>query len=276
MMAFQPVIPTGGLVGWSFLNRTLERQSAAFEASSEVEHDTDYFAAHIGDIDTAEQLVSDRRLLGVALGAFGLEDDIDNRFFVRKMLEEGTIASDSFANRMADERYKAFSKAFGFGDFATPRTKLSYFADEIIGQYQERAFEAAVGEQDESLRLALNAKRELAALAEDAGADGAAEDTLWFRVMGNKPLRQVFETALGLPSSFGQLDLDVQLETFRDKSARQLGDGEISQFADPEAIEKLVQRYLVRTQMAEVQTNSAGAVALTLLQNAVPVDNGLL
>ncbi|MEZ5715404.1 MAG: DUF1217 domain-containing protein [Paracoccaceae bacterium] len=266
----------GGLVGWAFLNRTLDRQSAAFEASSEVKRDTEYFAETIGEIDTAEQLVSDRRLLSVALGAFGLEDDIDNRFFVRKMLEEGTIAADSFANRMADDRYKAFSKAFGFGDFDTPRTKLSYFADEIIGQYQEHAFEVAVGDQDETLRLALNAQRELATMAEEAIADGTEDDTMWFRVMGNKPLREVFEVALGLPSSFGQLDLDVQLETFRDKSARQLGHGEISQFADPEAIEKLVQRYLVRTQMEEVQTTSAGAVALTLLQSAASTGNGLL
>lgn len=271
-MAFQPVIPMGGLVGWSFLNRTLERQSAAFEASSEVKRDTTYFAEKIGEIDTAEELVSDRRLLGVALGAFGLQDDVDNRFFVRKMLEEGTISPDSFANRMADERYKAFSKTFGFGDFSTPRTKLSYFADEIIGLYEQRSFEVAVGQQDENLRLALNATRELAELA----ADGDTDDTMWFRVMGNKPLRQVFETAFGLPAGFGQLDLDQQLETFRDKAERQLGDGEISQFADEAAVENLVQRFLVRAQLAETQGTVEGSIALTLLQSAAPVQQNLL
>jgi len=270
-MAFQPVIPMGGLVGWAFLNRTLERQSAAFEASTEVQRDTEYFAEKIGGIDTAEQLVSDRRLLGVALGAFGLQDDIDNRFFVRTMLEEGTIADDAFANRMADERYKAFSRAFGFGDFSVPRTKLSTFADEIIARYNDRSFEVAVGQQDENLRLALNAKRELAGLAAEAGSD----DTKWFRVMGNKPLRQVFETAFGLPSGFGQIELDQQLETFRDKALRQLGNGELSQFTDQAAVDKLVQRFLVRAQLAEAQTTTAGSIALSLLQNAAPVRQGL-
>ncbi|MDQ2090552.1 DUF1217 domain-containing protein [Marimonas arenosa] len=270
-MAFQPVIPTGGLVGWTFLNRTLERQTAAFEAVSDTRRDTAYFAEMIGAIDTAEQLVADRRLLAVALGAYGLQDDIDNRFFVRKMLEEGTTDADAFANRMADDRYKAFSKAFGFGDFATPRTKLTYFADEIIGLYQLRSFEVAVGEQDESLRLALNAKRELAALA----AEDRTEDTKWFRVMGNKPLRRVFETAFGLPSGFGQLDLEQQLTTFRDKAMRQLGNGEISQFTDEAAVENLVQRFLVRAQLAGFQTTAAGSVALTLLQSAAPVRQGL-
>ena len=254
----------GGLVGWAFLNRTIERQSAVFEAAPEIKRDTEYFAETIGGIDNAEQLVADRRLLSVALGAFGLQDDIENRFFVRKMLEEGTIKPDSFANRMADDRYVAFSKAFGFGDFSVPRTKLSTFPDEIIELYEARSFEVAVGEQDENLRLALNASRELAVMAEDSDGD----DTMWFRVMGNAPLRKVFETAFGLPTGFGQLDIDQQLEVFRDKAERQLGNGEISQFSDEAAVERLVQRFLVRAQIAEVQTTTAGAIALTLLQSA--------
>ena len=267
---FQPVIPTGGLVGWSFLNRTLDRQSAVFEATPDIQRDTEYFAEKIGGIDNAEALVADRRLLSVALGAFGLQDDIDNRFFVRKMLEEGTINPDSFANRMADDRYLSFSKAFGFGDFSVPRTKLSTFGDEIISLYEARSFEVAVGEQDENLRLALNASRELALIADESGSD----DTRWFRVMGNAPLRQVLETALGLPLSFGQLDLDQQLGVFREKAARQLGDGEISQFGDEATTEKLVQRFLVRAQLAEVQTTTAGTVALTLLQSAASTQQG--
>lgn len=271
-MAYQPVIPASGLVGWAFLKRTLPAQSAAFESAREIRRDTDYFAAKIGAIDTAEQLVSDRRLLGVALGAFGLQDDINNRFFVRKMLEEGTLKADAFANRMADERYKAFSKAFGFGDFDVPRTKLSYFADEIITLYEQRSFEVAVGRQDENLRLALNARRELAAIAASSGSD----KTKWFRVMGNAPLRKVFETAFGLPSGFGQLDLDQQVGVFRDKAARQMGQSEIGQFSDPAAVEKLVQRFLVRAEAAQSARVSAGTIALTLLQSAAPVAGGLL
>lgn len=265
-MAFQPVVPYGGLVGWAFLNRTLESQTAAFDASSELKRDTDYFAARIGAIDTAEQLVKDRRLLGVALGAFGLQDDIDNRYFVRRMLEDGTIKADALANRMADDRYKQLSKAFGFGDFSVPRTKLSYFADEILTQYRGRSFEVAVGEQDENLRLALNAKRELADIAGDSGSD----DTKWFRIMGNSPLRQVFETAFGLPASFGQIDLDQQLDVFRDKASRQFGASEVSQFSEPKAVDKLIQRFLVRAQLAESAVVSSGSIALTLLQGSVP------
>jgi hypothetical protein len=57
------------------------------------------------------------------------------------------------------------SAAFGFGDFKTPRSKDSAFADTILTQWRDRRFESAVGAQDNSLRLAMNAQRELAALA---------------------------------------------------------------------------------------------------------------
>lgn len=264
-MTFQPVIPNSGLVGWAFLNRTLDTQTAAFDASSTIKRDTDYFATKIGQIDTAEQLVNDRRLLGVALGAFGLQDDIDNKYFVRRMLEDGTLKADALANRMADDRYMQLTKAFGFGDFDVPRTKLSYFSDEILTQYRDRSFEVAVGEQDENLRLALNAKRELSAIAGESDSD----DTKWFRIMGNSPLRQVFETALGLPASFGQLDLDQQLGVFREKTNQQFGEGEISQFTKPEAVDKIIKLFLVRAQLAETASASNGAIALTLLQNSV-------
>ena len=71
---FQPVLPLSGFPGWILLNRTFESQSEAFNASPQIVRDTDYFVEYIASVRTAEELVADRRLLSVALGAFGLED----------------------------------------------------------------------------------------------------------------------------------------------------------------------------------------------------------
>lgn len=266
-MAYQPVIPMGGLVGWSFLQRTLDRQATAHSANAEITRDTDYFAARIGEIDSAEELVADRRLLRVALGAFGLQDDIDNRYYIRRMLEDGTLNSEALANRVADDRYREMSRAFGFGDFDTPRSKLSDFPEMIVKRYRERSFEVAVGDQDEALRLALNAQRELATISSGSGS----ETTKWLKVMGNAPLREVFETALGFPAGFGQLDLDKQVEMFRDKASRQLGSDAVSALADEAAMDRLIQKYLVRSEIGNSAGASAGSVALTLLQSATPL-----
>jgi len=263
-MSFQPVIVSSGYTGYLFLQRTLDAQLDTFSETGRVKQTTDYFKENIASVATAEDLVADRRLLEVALGAFGLQEDINNKFFIEKILAEGTESDEALASRLADKRYADFADAFGFGNLGGARTNRIGFADTIISQYEKRAFEIAVGEQDESLRLAINAKSEVAEIA----ASGTSNAAMWFQVMGNPPLRSVFETALGLPSSIAQLDLDRQLEDFRDAADRVFGTRDVADFSDPELQEDLVRQYLIRDQAQQFSGISAGSIALTLLQGA--------
>ncbi|OIP82955.1 MAG: flagellar protein [Rhodobacterales bacterium CG2_30_65_12] len=260
-MGFQPIIPFGGMAGWTFLQRTQAVQQRAFEAAPEIKRDTDYFAKNIANVGTAADLVSDYRLLKVALGAFGLDDDLPNKAFIQKVLEEGSLDPDSFANRMVDKRYLALTEAFGF-DLGTPSTQLSDFTDEILSNYNTRRFEIAVGAQDADMRLALALERDLGGIVDkDSTANGK-----WFSVMGNEPLRRVFETALGLPATLATLDIDKQLEVFRDRAKMVFGNGEVDHFSDPKARAELNRLFLVRSQIAAGSAGiSPGAIALTLL-----------
>lgn len=263
-MTFQPVIAGSGLAAWTLLNRTLDTQSSVFAASPEISRDTDYFEATIGSIDTAEDLVSDRRLLRVALGAFGLQDDINNLYFIRRVLEEGSLNEDALANKLTDSRYKDLAQAFGFGDFDTPRSRISDFGPKITDKFRRQQFEVAVGEQDDSLRLAMNAERSLPELAESSSSNR----TKWLRIMGNPPLRSVMEGALGMPESFSQLDLDRQVDLFMERATRQLGSDDVARFSDPEMVEKLVQRFLLRNQVEEFRAANSASGALSILESA--------
>jgi hypothetical protein len=263
-MSFSPVLPLAGYAGWTFLKRTMTSQKTAFAAVSTSKRDEDYFRAKIGTVKTAEALVSDRRLLKVALGAFGLDADINSKAFVRKVLEGGTLTTGALANKLADKQYLAMSAAFGFGDFSTPRTQLSTFADEILTAYKNRQFETAVGEQNDDMRLAMNAERELATLS----AKSTTEDAKWFTVMGSKPLRTVFEKAFGLPSSLAALDLDQQLTVFKNAASKAFGATSVSQFTDATKMDKLVKQFLIRSEATSGSTStSGGATALQLLQS---------
>lgn len=260
-MTYTPAIPLGGYAGWTFLKRTYDTQTRAFQASTELKRDEDYFRAKIGQVKTAEQLVSDRRLLKVALGTYGLDGDINNKYFIRKVLEDGTLKDGALANRLADKQYVALSSGFGFGDFSVPRTQLSDFADKTLAAYKTRRFETAVGTQNNDLRLALNVERELPKLA----GKSSSEVVKWFTAMGNAPLRQVLQTALGVPPSVGSLDLDRQLEIFQDKAQAVFGDSGVSQFADPARMDALVRRFLLQSEVAALgagQSASAGALAM--------------
>ena len=266
-MTFQPIVPVNGNAGWSFLRTTREAQQEAFNNSTVVSRDTDYFRENIGEIQSADDLVADRRLLSVALGAFGLDEDINNKFYIKTVLEDGVIDPDSFANRLTDKRYFALSEAFGF-ELSPPNTVLSDFPNKIVEQYKERQFEAAVGNQDGDLRLALSVEREVDSIAEQ----GLAENAAWFTIMGNAPLRRVFELALGLPSEIATVDLDRQLDVFVDKAERVFGVSHPAEFQDPEKQEKLIRNFLFRSELAASTASTArGTVALSLLQAQAPL-----
>lgn len=264
-MTYQPIVAGTGLTGWRFLQATYDKQFEAFTKSASLQRDVDYFRENLAKIDTAEQLVADRRLLSVALGAFGLQDDINNKYFVQKILEDGTTANDALANRLADDRYKDLSAAFGFGPQEVQRNKLNYFAEDIIARYEAQSFEVAVGQQDDTMRIALYGSRTL----EEMAVEDKSENVLWFNVMGEGPLRTLFETALGLPSGIGSVDLERQLGIFKDKALRMFGDDSIAQFSDPEKREKLVTAYMARVQINQNTASfSPAAAALQLLQQS--------
>lgn len=261
-MTFQPTVPGGGLTGWAFLKRTQPAQQAAFDSSAQARRDEAHFRDRIANVRSAEDLVSDRRLLSVALGAFGLEADINSRFFIRKVLEDGTTASGALSNKLADKRYRDMSAAFGFGDPGGARTGQAGFADRMLADWRTRRFETAVGQTNNDLRLALNAEREIARIAGSSGSDA----TKWFTIMGNAPLRQVMERALNLPSSLGRLDVDRQLEVFRDRARTVFGSAEMAQFAAPARTEALVRRFLLQSDVAATR-QTGGSAALQLLQS---------
>ena len=260
---FQPVIPVEGLAGWRFLQKTYDKQLATFTASAQQKRDGDYFIEKIAKVTSAEELVKDRRLLSVALGAFGLQDDIDNRYFIRKVLEEGTASDDTLANRLSDPRYRELSDAFGFGPAATLRIGREGFAAEIVARFQANGFEVATGAQNDSMRIALYAQRVLPALAEREGST----DTKWFTIMGDPPLRELFEKALNLPKSVGQIDIDQQLEIFKERAEKAFGSDDVGRFALTENVQDAITKFLVRDQLSDLSTGLSGtSIALTLLR----------
>lgn len=264
-MTFQPIVIGGGLSGWQFLKATQARQQISFESSARLTRDAEHFRNNINNITTAEQLVEDRQLLRVALSAFGLEADIDNRFFIKTILQQGTTDPTALANRLTDERYKSLAKTFGFDGLFRPRTQNSSFADEVLAKFRTQSFQVAVGQANESFRLALNFETGL----EEVATASSSADSAWFRVMGTPPLRKVLETALALPTGFGQLDIDKQLDVFRDKMQARFGVSEIAEIADPEVTEKVVRNFLLQTELQQSANTLPSAVALTLVK-AIP------
>ncbi len=260
-MTFVPVLPISGLAGWEFLKRTDRLQRDAFEGSTTIKNDVDHFVENFPRINSSDELLDDRRLLSVALGAFGLEEDINNKFFIKRIIDDGTTDSTALSNVLADKRYRDLAAAFENADRFTQPIE---FAKRIANKFVSQSFETAVGEQNNDFRLALNLTRKFAEISDR----DTSNDTKWFSIMGNPPLRAIFEGALRLPSSIGSAPIDSQLNFFRDRARSILGTDDVSELATSQKQEEVIRNFLLQKQVSSSIASSPSATALVLLQNS--------
>lgn len=259
-MPFAPVVPLGGLAGWRVLQRTLPRQQEQFNKSADLQREVQYFKDNIENVTTTAEFVGDRRLLAVALGAFGLSDEVNKQAFVRKVLDEGTFDPQSFANRLGNSDYLEFAKTFSFGDeggFVPTTNRINKITDDFL----TLQFEEAVGDVDPSMRLALNFKREMTELA----SRDISENAGWFLAMGSEPVRKVLEGLFNLPTEFAQIDIDQQKDVLIDKAKLMFGESSVKLFTDPANLDKAINQFQLREQINNgPNASTPGFAALAL------------
>lgn len=260
-MSFQPFVLGSGLVAWRNLQRTMPQQMKVFANSSEQKRLTEHFEQSASELKTAGDLVSDRRSLRVALGAYGLQDDLNNTYFVKRIISEGGIEPSALANRMSDSRYQRLASDLAMDGLTQFTGILPAKVQKISEQFIQQSFNAAVGEQQPNLRLALNAEQELIRLAQTEANDR----TKWFLVMGNPPLRAVFEKALNLPTAMGRLDIEQQLGIFQAQAEKVFGSSGFDTLTDPENSAKIIDRFLIRDQIQAGNSMNGQSIALQML-----------
>lgn len=261
-MSFSPVLPSGGLAGWSFLKTTYDRQKSLFLQSPVVARDVQSAKQTLAQTQSVDDLMSNRGNLKIVLGAFGLENDLDNRYFVRKIIESDLADPKSLASRLSDERYKDLARSMsGLAHYGVLTQRQS---QEILDQYSTASFEVAVGRQSNEFRLALNAERELGRLV----SSDKSENTKWYKILGTPPLRTVLQTYLRLPDAISKLDLETQVTAFKDKLKTRLGVETLSDLNTTDKMQTLVQGYLLQSQVNTSVPTSGRSIALSLLQSA--------
>ncbi|SFV13140.1 Protein of unknown function [Methylobacterium sp. 174MFSha1.1] len=110
---------TSTLTSYMLLSRNLATSLQRKGNEPIVARETAYYQANIGKVKSIDDFMGDQRLYSYAMKAFGLEDMTYAKAFMRKVLTEGASDSTAFANRLADDRYVAFAKAFDFAAGAT-------------------------------------------------------------------------------------------------------------------------------------------------------------
>lgn len=257
---FQPVIPLSGNSGWKFLQATYDRQLQTLSDTAQMKADRAYLADKLSKPIKTEEFLADKRLMRVALTAFDLGGEEWKRGFVGKVLKEVADPDSTFLARLNNSNYTAFAGAFKPKDgviTVTPEAIATMSAD-----FDASSFEAAVGEVDDSMRLALNYQAEIEGLM----GNGSSETTILYRLLGSVPVRTVLETALNLPTDIRALPIEKQAELLKKGLQTKLGLTDVKDLAVPEKVDFVIKRFhALQAVNAGLSSYSPGANALTLL-----------
>ena len=221
------------------LPRSLDRVADKPDVSRQTEH----YLKNIGNVKSVDDFMSDDRLYRYAMKAFGLEDMTYAKAFMRKVLEEGTDKKDSFANNLADRRYREFAEAFNFQRHGAATTAFGRTQQGTVDKFYRQTLEEDAGAEDEGVRLALYFARK------------APNVESIFGLLADPALLKVTQTMLGISEATGALDIDKQAAMFEKRI-------KVEDLKDPEKLQKLITRFTSMWEMQKGQSAVSGASIL--------------
>ena len=101
--------------------------------------ETDYYAANIGKVTSIDDLMADKRLLRVAMSAYGLSADDEDTTKIRTMLQGGVTDPASPANMLADKSYASFVAAFDFTTYGTGTAARDAVQKDTLNLYASKS-----------------------------------------------------------------------------------------------------------------------------------------
>ncbi len=237
---------------YRLLTRNLDRTLKVKAAEPVVALETKYYLATIPTIKSIDDFLKNTRVFNYAMKAFGLEEMAYAKAYMRKVLTEGITDKNSFANRLNDDRFTSFAKAFDFDTYGALTTSRAVTRQETVDKYVRQTLEVDAGAENEGVRLALYFKREAPKVSSVYGL--MADPALW----------KVAKTVFGFPAEMGNADIDKQAKAVKKRL-------DIATLKDPVKLDRLIQRFTARWDMDQV----ASSPTLALFNSGYSVGSGV-
>jgi Protein of unknown function (DUF1217) len=240
------------------ITKDYSKTLAAVAGEPAIARETKYFEANIGKVKTADDLIKNSKLYTYVLKAFGLSDMMNAKALIRKVLEGGVSDPKSLANTLNDPRYKALAATFNFAATGSNTTNSAALKQTTVGNYTEQSLEMNAGQQNPGTQMALYFQRV------------APSITSAYSILANKTLLNVVQTALGLPASMSQENIDVQAKMITSQL-------KIADLQNPAKLQKFIERFT-----ATYDSKNAAAAPTTPLtplfdtSNTVGINSNLL
>jgi hypothetical protein len=211
-------------VSYRQIATNIDRSLALKAAERPVALETANYLKKIGNIKSIADFLKDTRVFTFAMKAFGLEEMAHAKGFIKKVLTEGVADSNSFANRLNDDRFVALAKTFDFAAKGEETTASTAARQGVVDRYVRQTLEVAAGEENEGVRLALYFQR------------AAPTVKTAYGLLGDAALWKVVKTVFGFPDEMANADIDKQ-------AAAVLKRLDIADLQDPTKLNRLIQRF---------------------------------
>jgi len=149
-------------LNYKLINKDLRQSLDRVADQATVARETKYYKENIGKVTSIKEFLADHRLYKYAMEAYGLDDMIYAKAFMRKVLESDLNDENSFVSRLSDERYRDFAKAFQFSADQSSGSKLDVQTgrqeEDMIGLYNQQIVKKAdqVADDTEYYKFAIN------------------------------------------------------------------------------------------------------------------------
>lgn len=227
-----------------FLEGT-EKTSTQEAATKKAEN----YQEKIQSIDTVAELLADREVLDVVIGAFGLDPEEVTDDFLKQAFASDLSDRKSFVNQQTDNRWAELVASFNFDASGNlTRQTMGTIQQrgetmETVNKYLRQTLEETEGESNEAVRLALYFQRTAPTITDAYG------------LIADDALMAVFRTTFGYSDEFSNMDVDQQ--------ARIIGENmELSDLQDPAKLERFLQRY---SAMYDTENATSNSPALSIL-----------
>ncbi len=240
------------LADYQLIANNMEASLRRISERPDIAREAEYYLSHIGEIDTIDQFMADERIYRFAMEASGLGDMIYAKAFMRKVLEEGIDSPDSFANQLADTRFRDFARRFNFKSFGSTATTFERARQEVVDDYMRLKLEEDAGESNEGVRLALYFRRK------------APNIRTGYDILADPALMKVAETVLGYSLARG--DIDKNARTVEEKL-------KISEFQDSAKLDRFMARFTTMWEMNAGASSPGSAAPNALISQ--PMETGI-
>jgi hypothetical protein len=219
------------------------------EAQETATKAAEVYQEKIQSIGSVSELLADREVLDVVIGAFGFDSEEVTDDFLKQAFGSDLSDPKSFVNQQANSRWAELVASFNFDSEGNlTRETMGTIQQrgevmETVNKYLRQTLEEAEGESNEAVRLALYFQR-AAPLVTDA-----------YGLIADDALMAVFRTTFGYSDEFSNMDVDQQARIINDNM-------DLADLQDPEKLERFLQRY---TAMYDTENSVASSSAATIL-----------